>query len=225
MRKLDHEAQRDARLQKILGLADQGLELEDPYRVDVRGELTFGSNVRVDVNVIFKGSVSLGSDVTIGANCVIEDSVIGDGVVIRDFTSVSSSRIGKGSLVGPFARLRPGSEIGPSCWIGNFVETKEVTMGAGCKINHHSFVGNATLGEEVVIGAGSITCNHDRKTLNQTVIEDHAYVGSGVMLIAPVRIGHSAVVAAGSSITDDVPAKTLAICRTKDMVLKPLRPS
>jgi bifunctional UDP-N-acetylglucosamine pyrophosphorylase/glucosamine-1-phosphate N-acetyltransferase len=97
-------------------------------------------------------------------------------------------------------------------------------MGAGCKINHHSFVGNATLGEDVVIGAGSITCNHDGKDVNPTVIEDHAYVGSGVMLIAPVRIGRSAVVAAGSTITRDVPADTLAICRTKDVVLKP-RPS
>lgn len=225
MRSLDPEAQRDAQLQKVLRLAELGLEMEDPYRVDIRGELTFGSNVRVEVNVIFKGTVSLGSDVTIGANCIIEDSVVEDGVVIRDFTTVSSSRIGKSSLVGPYARLRPGSEIGPSCQIGNFVETKEVTMGADCKINHHSFVGNATLGEGVVIGAGSITCNHDRKTINETVVGDHAYVGSGVMLVAPVRIGDSAVIAAGSNITQDVPANTLAICRTKDLVLKPLRPS
>jgi bifunctional UDP-N-acetylglucosamine pyrophosphorylase / glucosamine-1-phosphate N-acetyltransferase len=223
MRQLDPEAQRKARLEKVLRLAKLGLEMEDPYRVDVRGELTFGSNVRVEVNVIFKGRVSLGNDVTIGANCIIEDSVIEDGVAIRDFTTVSSSRVGSGSRVGPYARMRPGSEIGPSCQIGNFVETKEVTMGAGCKINHHSFVGNATLGEGVVIGAGSITCNHDGKGINQTVIEGHAYVGSGVMLIAPVRIGQSAVIAAGSNITKDVPANTLAICRTKEVVLKPLR--
>lgn len=225
MRELDPELQRKARLEKVMRLVERGLKLEDPYRVDVRGELSFGSNVRIEVNVIFKGKVSLGNDVTIGANCIIEDSSIEDGVTIADFTTVSSARVGTGSRVGPYARLRSGSEIGATCQIGNFVETKEVTMGPGCKVNHHSFVGNATLGEGVVIGAGSITCNHDGKDVKRTVIEDYAYVGSGVMLIAPVRIGRLAVVAAGSNITKDVPANTLAICRTKDMVLKPLRPS
>lgn len=218
MRELEFEQRRKAQLDKVIQLAERGLEMQDPLRVDVRGELIFGSNVRVDVYVIFKGTVVLGNNVSVGANCIIEDSVIEEGVEIRDFTTVSDARVGVGTRVGPYARIRPGSVIGRSCQIGNFVETKDVTIGADCKINHHSFVGNATIGEGVVIGAGSITCNHNGHAINSIEIEDHAYIGSGVMMIAPVRIGRSAVIGAGSTITENVAPGTLAIARAKQLV-------
>ena len=220
MREVELRQEQAGKLERILALTARGLKVVDASRIDVRGELSFGSNVKVEVNVIFKGAVSLGDNVSVGANCIIEDSVIDADVTIMDFSTVSSARIGAGSRVGPYARLRPGSRIGPSCQIGNFVEIKEATMGAGCKINHHSFIGNALLGEEVVIGAGSITCNHDGRGIQETFIADRAYIGSGTLLIAPVRIGASAVVGAGSTITEDVPANMLAICRTQAMVLK-----
>jgi bifunctional UDP-N-acetylglucosamine pyrophosphorylase/glucosamine-1-phosphate N-acetyltransferase len=224
VRELEREAEREARRRNVLRFADQGLDMVDPSRVDVRGNLRFGSNVQIEVNVIFKGEVVLGNDVTIGVNCIIEDSVLEDGVEVQDFTTVSGSHVAARSRLGPYARLRPGSKIGAACQIGNYVETKNVTMGEGCKINHHSFVGDATLGDRVVIGAGSITCNHDGKGNTRTLIEDDVYVGSGVMLIAPIRLGRSSMIAAGSNITRDVPADTLAFCRTKEMVLKPARP-
>jgi bifunctional UDP-N-acetylglucosamine pyrophosphorylase / glucosamine-1-phosphate N-acetyltransferase len=224
MREVDRQARREASRQKVVRFAEQGLDMVDPSRIDVRGDLHFGSDVEIEVNVIFKGDVVLGNNVTIGANCIIEDSVLEDGVSVQDFTTVTGSHVGAASRLGPYARVRPGSRIGAACQIGNYVETKNVTMGEGCKINHHSFVGDATLGDRVIIGAGTITCNHDGKGNTATVIEDEAYVGSGVMLIAPIRIGRSSMIAAGSNITKDVPANTLAICRTKELVLKPARP-
>lgn len=223
MRDLERKAQLEESRKKVMRCAEQGLDMVDASRVDVRGELQFGSNVSVEVNVIFKGDVVLGSNVTIGANCIIENCVLGDGVQVQDFTTVSGARVGAGSRLGPYARVRPGSEIGADCQIGNYVETKNVKMGVECKINHHSFVGDATLGDRVIIGAGTITCNHDGKGNTFTVIEDDAYVGSGVMLIAPIRIGRGSMIAAGSNITSDVPADTLAICRTKELVLKKRR--
>ena len=214
-----------ARLDAILALRDRGLLLEDPSRVDVRGELEFGANVSVEINVIFKGHVVLGDNVRIGANCIIEDATIEADVVVKEFSMITSAHVGSCSQIGPYARIRPKSRIGSSCQIGNFVEIKETTMGTGCKINHHSFVGNATLGNDVVIGAGSITCNHDGTAVNSTTIGDGAYVGSGVMLIAPVTVGEYSMVAAGSTITENVPPRVLAICRTRDVVFKPLKRS
>lgn len=221
MREIEFQEEAARTLARVLGFCARGLRVIDPARTDIRGDLEFGSNVTVEVNVIFKGKVKLGDNVSIGAHSVIEDSVIEEGASIMDFSTISSAHVGPNARIGPYARLRPGSQIGGSCQIGNFVEVKETTMGMRCKINHHSFVGNATLGHDVVMGAGSITCNHDRQTIQHTVIGDGAYIGSGVMLIAPLRIGESTVIAAGSTITQDVPDNMLAICRTKAMVLKP----
>ncbi|MES2176530.1 MAG: bifunctional protein glmU [Gemmatimonadota bacterium] len=221
MREIEFRAAQDAKLAAALALTERGLHLDDPSRIDVLGTLTFGTNVSVGINVIFKGTVELGDDVSIGAHCIIEDAVIESGAVIKDFTTLQSAHVGVRSQVGPYARLRPGAMIGASCQIGNFVEIKATTMGTGCKINHHSFVGNATLGDDVVIGAGSITCNHDGSGVNPTTIHSGAYVGSGVMMIAPVTIGENSVIAAGSTITEDVPPDTLAICRMRDLTLKP----
>jgi bifunctional UDP-N-acetylglucosamine pyrophosphorylase / glucosamine-1-phosphate N-acetyltransferase len=225
MREVTFAEAQAAKLDAMLARRDRGLLLEDPSRVDVRGTLEFGANVSVEVNVIFKGHVVLGDDVRIGANCIIEDATIEAGAAIKEFTTVTSAHVGSGSEVGPYARIRPKSRIGAACQIGNFVEIKETTMGTGCKINHHSFVGNAILGDGVIIGAGSITCNHDGTGVNSTTIEDGAYVGSGVMLIAPMIVGAHSMVAAGSTITENVPPDVLAICRTRDVVFKPLNRS
>jgi bifunctional UDP-N-acetylglucosamine pyrophosphorylase/glucosamine-1-phosphate N-acetyltransferase len=222
MRPIDFDAAQRAKLEALRALSERGLRMEDPSRVDVRGELTFGTNVSVDVNVIFKGNNILGKNVRIGASCIIEDSIIEDDVMIKEFSTVTFARIRHGAQIGPYARIRPQSDIGAESQIGNFVEIKGTTMGAGCKINHHSFVGDARLGDGVIIGAGTITCNHDGVGVNQTVIEDRAYVGSGVMLIAPLTIGEASMIAAGSTITSDVPSNMLAICRTRDIVLKPI---
>lgn len=224
MRDVEFREEAERKLAGILALCKRGLGISDPSRVEVRGKLEFGSNVTVDVNVIFVGLVKLGNDVRIGANCIVEDAIIEDGAAIMEFSTVTSSKIGPSARIGPYARVRPGCRIGASCQIGNFVEIKESTLGTGCKINHHSFVGNAVLGKDVVIGAGSITCNHDGRGIQHTIVDNRAYIGSGVLLIAPVRIGESAMVAAGSTITKDVPANMLAICRTQGTVLKPRNP-
>jgi bifunctional UDP-N-acetylglucosamine pyrophosphorylase / glucosamine-1-phosphate N-acetyltransferase len=216
------ESKREAQNKLIKYMIEQGLQVEDPVRVDVRGTLQFGSNVNIDINVIFKGDVVLGNDITIAPNCIIEDCKIDSNVEIKENSTISSSIIGKGCRIGPYARIRPESVIGASSHIGNFVEIKNTVMGAGCKINHHSFVGDAILGRDVIIAAGSITCNFTGSRTESTVIGDHAFIGSGVQLIAPCRIGEGAFIAAGSTITQEVPAKKLALCRAQAMVLKDL---
>jgi bifunctional UDP-N-acetylglucosamine pyrophosphorylase / glucosamine-1-phosphate N-acetyltransferase len=176
--------------------------------------------VVVDVNVIFKGKVQLGDNVSIGANCIISDSVVSDGVNIKDNSLIEGAEIGAKSQIGPFARLRPGSVIGEGSQIGNFVELKQVKMGKGCKINHHSFVGDCVLGDNVVLGAGFISCNHDGFKVSMSEIGDHAYIGSGVQLVAPVKVGHNSFIGAGSTITEDVPEKTLALSRSKQVIIR-----
>lgn len=218
------ESMREAQAKLIQSLIKQGLQVVDAARIDVRGSLKFGSNVQVDINVIFKGKVVLGDNVSIGPNCIIEDAAVGSGVEIKENTTISSATIENDCRVGPYARIRPGSEIGSGSHIGNFVEIKNTVMGPGCKINHHSFVGDAQLGQRVIIGAGSSTCNFDGLKVNNTIIEDQAFIGSGVQLIAPCKIGKGAFVGAGSIITRDVPPKMLAICRMQEMILKELPP-
>jgi len=166
----------------------------------------------------------LGDNVNIGPNCIIDDATVGSGVEIKENTTLSSATIETDCRIGPYARIRPGSKIGPGSHIGNFVEIKNTVMGGGCKINHHSFVGDAQLGQQVIIGAGSITCNFDGSKVANTTIEDRAFIGSGVQLIAPCKIGEGAFVGAGSIITQDVPPKMLALCRPQEMVLKKLPP-
>ena len=216
------EPTREAQTKIIQKLISEGLQVIDAARVDVRGSLKFGNNVQIDINIIFKGNVVLGDDVSIGPNCIIDDATVGSGVEIKENTTLSSATIGNDCRIGPYARIRPGSEIGSGSHIGNFVEIKNTVMGKGCKINHHSFVGDAQLGQQVIIGAGSITCNFDGSKVENTIIEDQAFIGSGVQLIAPCKIGEGAFVGAGSIITKDVPPKMLALCRPQAMVLKEL---
>jgi bifunctional UDP-N-acetylglucosamine pyrophosphorylase/glucosamine-1-phosphate N-acetyltransferase len=197
-------------------LMQKGLTLRDPDRFDVRGTLTCGIDVEIDVNCVFEGNVTLADNVKISSNCVIKNAVIKAGTIIASFTHIDESEIGENCRIGPFARLRPGTKLEADTHIGNFVELKNSQVDVGSKINHLSYVGDATIGKYVNIGAGTITCNYDGNNKYRTVIEDNAFIGSDTQLIAPVKIGKDATIAAGSTITRDAPANALTFCRAKD---------
>ncbi len=192
-----------------------GITLADPTRIDIRGELTHGQDISIDINAIFEGNVSIGNNVSIGANCVIKDSKIADDVVILPMSILDNASVGKGSKVGPFARLRPGAVLSDNTHIGNFVEIKKSFIGAGSKVNHLTYIGDSMIGKGVNIGAGTITCNYDGANKHQTIIEDNVFIGSATQLVAPVKIGKNATIGAGSTITTDVAEGELAITRVK----------
>jgi bifunctional UDP-N-acetylglucosamine pyrophosphorylase/glucosamine-1-phosphate N-acetyltransferase len=204
-------------------LMEQGVRLADPARLDVRGELLCGSDVDIDVNCVFEGRVSLGTGVRIGANCVIANARIDDGAVIHPFTHIDGEKqgvsVGAGALVGPFARLRPGAQLGREVHIGNFVEVKNSTLADGAKANHLAYLGDATVGERVNYGAGSITANYDGANKHRTVIEADVHVGSNCVLVAPVTIGAGGTVGGGSTITRSTPAGALSLARSVQRVL------
>ncbi len=192
-----------------------GISLADPRRIDIRGEITHGQDISIDINTVFEGNVSIGNNVSIGANCVIKDSKIADDVVILPMSILDNATVGKGSKVGPFARLRPGAVLSESTHIGNFVEIKKSFVGLGSKVNHLTYVGDSIVGKNVNIGAGTITCNYDGANKHQTIIEDNVFIGSATQLVAPVKIGINATIGAGSTITTDVAEGELAITRVK----------
>lgn len=194
-------------------LMTEGATLADPARVDVRGELSIGNDVLIDINVVFIGKVTLGSHVSIGPGCVITDSTIADGAQIHAHSVLEQASVGENAQVGPFARLRPGTQLAANTKVGNFVETKKTIMGEGSKINHLSYIGDATLGAGVNVGAGTITCNYDGVNKFQTVLGDDVFVGSNSSLVAPVTVGAGATIGAGSTITKDVAAQELAVAR------------
>lgn len=196
-----------------------GVTLADPGRIDVRGNLSTGNDNYVDINVVFEGDVTLGSNVTIGPNCQIIDSNIGDGVEIKANTVIEQSEIANHSVVGPFARLRPGTVLAENAKVGNFVETKNTQVGKGSKINHLSYVGDAELGEGVNVGAGTITCNYDGVNKHKTVMGDNSFIGSNSSLVAPVKIGKNATVGAGSTINKDVPDDQLGLTRASQRAI------
>jgi len=200
-------------------LMQQGVKLFDPARIDVRGELSVGRDVEIDVNCVFEGSVSLGDNVRVGANCVIRNSSIAAHSEIRPMTSIEDAVIGEKVCIGPFARIRPGTECADGVRIGNFVETKKARIGAGSKVNHLSYIGDTEMGAAVNIGAGTITCNYDGANKFTTVIEDGVFVGSDTQLVAPVRVGRNATIGAGSTITRDVPADELTLSRSKQATI------
>ncbi len=204
-------------------LMEQGVRLADPARFDVRGELTCGPDVSIDVNCIFEGQVTLAEGVRIGANCVIANAVIGAGAVIHPFTHIDGEkqgvRIGAGALVGPFARLRPGAQLGEDVHIGNFVEVKNSTLAKGAKANHLAYLGDAEVGERVNYGAGSITANYDGAFKHKTVIEADVHVGSNCVLVAPVRLGRGGTVAAGSIITKNTEPESLNVARGRQAAI------
>ena len=198
-------------------LMDQGVRLADPARLDVRGTLICGQDVEIDVGCVFEGRVELGAGVRIGAHCVIANAVIQAGAVIHPFTHIDGEKlgvsVGAGSLVGPFARLRPGARLGAEVHIGNFVEVKNSTLADGAKANHLAYLGDATVGERVNYGAGSITANYDGANKHRTVIEADVHVGSNCVLVAPVTIGAGGTVGAGSTITKSTPPGSLSVAR------------
>ncbi len=196
-------------------LLKTGVTLQDPNRIDVRGELTVGKDVEIDVGCIFEGKVTLESGVKIGAYNVIKDAVIKANTTILPYTHIDHATVGESSRVGPYARLRPGTELSNETHVGNFVELKNAIVGVGSKVNHLSYVGDAIVGKKVNIGAGTITCNYDGQNKFKTIIEDNAFIGSDTQLIAPVTIGQGATIAAGSTITKDAPAEQLTLCRAK----------
>ncbi|MGB2833227.1 MAG: bifunctional UDP-N-acetylglucosamine diphosphorylase/glucosamine-1-phosphate N-acetyltransferase GlmU [Methylotenera sp.] len=197
-------------------LLQQGVTLKDPDRLDIRGTLTCGREVEIDVNCVFEGNVTLGDNVKIAANCVIKNAGIASGTKIAAFTHIDDAEIGENSHIGPFARLRPGTILAADTHIGNFVELKNAQVDVGSKINHLSYVGDSTVGKKVNIGAGTITCNYDGANKFRTVIEDGAFIGSDTQLVAPVTIGKNATIAAGSTITRNAPADQLTLCRAKE---------
>ena len=197
-------------------LMKAGATLADPFRIDVRGFLTVGKDVEIDVGCIFEGQVTLADGVKVGPYCVIKDSSIGEGSVIAAFTHIDQAQVASQCRVGPYARLRPGAGISDEAHVGNFVEIKNSQVGKNSKINHLSYIGDARIGKNVNIGAGTITCNYDGVNKYKTVIEDDVFIGSDTQLIAPIVIGEGATIAAGSTITKNAPAGQLTFCRAKD---------
>jgi bifunctional UDP-N-acetylglucosamine pyrophosphorylase/glucosamine-1-phosphate N-acetyltransferase len=207
--------ERQYQMNKAEQLLKAGVLLRDPSRIDIRGEIETGSDVEIDINAIFEGRVTLGNGVKIGPNVVIKDSKIADNVNILQGTNIDGAEIGEGASVGPYARIRPGTILSENTKIGNFVETKNAIIGKGSKASHLAYIGDAVLGENVNIGAGTIFCNYDGANKHKTTIGDNVFVGSNSVLVAPVTLADNTFVAAGSSISSDVPADSLAIARGK----------
>lgn len=196
-------------------LLDAGASLADPARIDVRGILTCGSDVRIDVNCVFEGEVTLGDGVEIAANCVLRNVAIGPAARIEPFTYIEDAVIGERCRIGPYARIRPGTRLGQDVHIGNFVEVKASDIADGSKANHLAYIGDTTIGRSVNVGAGTITCNYDGANKHRTVIEDDVFIGSDTQLVAPVTVRRGSTIAAGSTITREVAAGELALSRVK----------
>jgi len=219
-RRQQAELERSYQLNIANKMLDNGMTLADPSRVDVRGEIEHGNDCFIDVNCVFEGNVVLGDNVTIESNCVIKSSVIGANTIIKANSCIEDSSLAGDNDIGPFARLRPGSQLAARAKIGNFVETKKALIGEGSKVNHLSYIGDAELGTGVNVGAGTITCNYDGVNKHQTLIGDDVFVGSNSTLVAPLNIGDAGFVGAGSVITKEVSAQSLALSRAKQRELK-----
>ena len=201
-------------------LLKTGTSIADPARFDVRGELSVGKDVFIDINVLFLGKVRLGDRVHIGPHVVIRDSDIDHDVEILSHSVIDGARIGAHGRIGPFARLRPQTQLSEQVHIGNFVEIKKSTLDRGSKVNHLSYVGDSVVGKNVNIGAGTITCNYDGANKHQTIIEDEVFVGSCTQLVAPLTLGKGATIGAGSTITQDAPPGELSLARTQQTTIK-----
>ncbi len=200
-------------------LMEQGVTLRDSERIDIRGSLESGEDCEIDINCVFEGSVRLGDNVSIGPNCILSNCEIGSGSTILANSLIDSSTLGEHVTVGPFARIRPGTTMEDGSKLGNFVESKNSTIGKGSKVNHLSYVGDATIGEAVNIGAGTITCNYDGANKSRTIIGDNAFIGSNSALVAPVEIEQGATIGAGSVLTKNAPAEKLTLTRAKQITI------
>jgi bifunctional UDP-N-acetylglucosamine pyrophosphorylase/glucosamine-1-phosphate N-acetyltransferase len=204
-------------------IADQllvsGVRLADPNRIDVRGELTHGRDVSIDVGCVFEGKVELADAVEVGPYCVLKNVKVGAGTRIAAFCHFEDAIIGPDGVLGPYARLRPGTELGPEVHIGNFVEVKKSKIAAQSKANHLAYIGDAEIGQRVNVGAGTITCNYDGANKFKTIIEDDVFIGSDTQLVAPVTVGRGATLGAGTTLTKDAPPDTLTVSRAKQLSL------
>jgi bifunctional UDP-N-acetylglucosamine pyrophosphorylase/glucosamine-1-phosphate N-acetyltransferase len=201
-------------------LLDAGVALADPARVDVRGSLTCGRDVRIDVNCVFEGDVHLADGAEIGANCVLRNANVGADTRVEPFSHIDGAAIGQRCRIGPYARLRPGAQLAEDVHIGNFVEVKASDIAAGSKANHLAYIGDSSIGRNVNVGAGTITCNYDGANKHRTIIEDDVSIGSDTQLVAPVVVRRGATVGAGATITREVPAGTLALSRAKQTTIE-----
>lgn len=201
-------------------MLENGVMLADAQRIDVRGELSCGKDVFIDVNCVFSGTVILGDNCRIEANCILKDVRLGAGCTVHANSIIESSHIENSCTIGPFARLRPGTQLGPDCKIGNFVETKQAVFDANSKANHLSYLGDIKVGKKVNIGAGTITCNYDGANKHRTIIEDGAFIGSDTQLVAPVKIGVNATIGAGSTIRRNAPAEELTLTETRQKTVQ-----
>ena len=200
-------------------LMEQGVALADPSRCDVRGNLACGRDVAIDVNCVFEGEVELGDRVSVGANCVLKDVMVAAGTRIEPFCHLEDADIGADCRIGPYARIRPGmrTRLDAKVHIGNFVEVKASSIGAGSKANHLSYIGDSDVGSNVNVGAGTIVCNYDGANKHRTIIEDDVFIGSDTQLVAPVRVGRGATLGAGTTLTKDAPAGELTLSRAKQV--------
>ncbi len=198
-------------------LMQQGVHLIDPARFDLRGQLTVGQDVRIDINVIIEGDCEFGDGVEIGAGCIIKNTKIAAGTQVKPYSIFENAIVGENAVIGPFSRLRPGAVLSNEVHIGNFVEVKNTRIGQASKANHFTYLGDAEIGAGSNIGAGTITCNYDGVNKHLTQIGDNAFIGSNSSLVAPVKIGHGATVGAGSVITHDVADQSLAFERAKQV--------
>ena len=214
------EAEAAHRRNRAADLMRAGVTVVDPARLDVRGEVSCGRDVVLDVNVILEGKVRLGDRVKVGPGCVIANCEIGDDSEVRAHSLLDGSIAGARCVIGPFARLRPGTRLADDVHVGNFVEVKNSELGAGSKANHLSYLGDSTLGSKVNVGAGTVTCNYDGANKHRTAIGDGAFIGSGSMLVAPVSVGAGATIGAGSTITKSAPAGKLTVERSRQVTIE-----
>ena len=213
------EAERALQLKRVEALMSEGVGFADPSRVDIRGSLTCGQDVFIDVNAIFEGEVTLGDNVTIESNNLVRDSALGAGTRVHSNCHIEGASTGDNCEIGPFARLRPGAELANDVKVGNFVEIKKSTIADGSKVNHLTYIGDAEIGKGVNVGAGTITCNYDGVNKHKTVIGDGAFIGSGVELVAPVTVGKGATIGAGATLSKDAPENQLTVERAKQVTV------
>ena len=219
-------AQLERQFQKIQAtrLLDAAVTLADPARVDVRGELTCGLDVSIDVNCVFEGKVALADGVRVGPNCVLRNVSVGPGSEILAFSHLEDSEVGARCRLGPYARLRPGTSLEEDVHVGNFVEVKASRIGKGSKANHLSYIGDSDIGASVNVGAGTITCNYDGVSKHRTIIEDDCFIGSDATLVAPLRIARGSYIGAGSTINKDTPAGQLTLARARQVSVPAWKP-
>ncbi|MFQ5548532.1 MAG: bifunctional UDP-N-acetylglucosamine diphosphorylase/glucosamine-1-phosphate N-acetyltransferase GlmU [Woeseia sp.] len=214
------QAERALQARLVDELMEQGVGFADPARVDIRGTLSCGSDVFIDVNAVFEGDVSLGDKVKIESNNLVRDSRIGDGTVVHSNCHIEGAQTGADCEIGPFSRLRPGAELADDVKVGNFVEVKQSRIASGSKVNHLTYIGDTDIGKDVNVGAGTITCNYDGAAKHRTNIGDNAFIGSGVELIAPVDVGAGATIGAGSTISKSAPAGELTLERAEQVTVQ-----